>query len=71
MRERMMSDLVLRLAILLGIFFACLAAIEESIYLAIAVVKIPLLIIVPVGMVMGFLVFVGQLSQAKKGHHYE
>lgn len=66
-----MSDLILRLAILLGIFFACLAALEESIYLAIAVVKIPLLAIVPIGMVMGFLVFVGKISQTRKGQRYE
>jgi len=66
-----MSDVVLRLAILLGIFFACVAAIEESMYLAIAVAKMPLLAIVPIAVVMGFLVFVGKISQTRKHHHYE
>ena len=66
-----MCDAAIRLAILLGIFFGCLAMIEESIYLAIAVFKVPLLVIVPVGLVVSFLVFVGEMSPVRKGHRYE
>ena len=66
-----MGDVVIRLAILLGIFFGCLAVIEESIYLAIAVFKVPLLVIVPVGLVAGFLVFVGKMSPVREGRRYE
>jgi hypothetical protein len=66
-----MGDVVIRLAILLGIFFGCLAMIEESIYLAIAVFKIPLLGIVPIGLVVSFLIFVGKMSPTRQGHRYE
>jgi hypothetical protein len=66
-----MSDAVIRLVILLGIFFGCLGIIEESIYLAIAVFKVPLLVIVPLGLVASFLVFVGKMSPAREGHRYE
>ena len=62
-----MCEPALRLAILLIIFFGCLGAIEESIYLAIAVVKIPLLTIVPVGLVAGFLTFVGKRKLYRYG----
>jgi len=66
-----MYDAVIRLVILLGIFFGCLAMIEESIYLAIAVFKVPLLVILPVGLVASFLVFVGKMSPVREGHRYE
>jgi hypothetical protein len=66
-----MCDAGIRLAILLGIFFGCLGMIEESIYLAIAVFKVPLLVIVPVGLVASFLDFVGKMSPVRQGHHYE
>jgi len=55
-----MSEPVLRLAILLAIFFSCLGAIELAMYLAIAVIKIPALALVPVAAVLAFLVFVGR-----------
>jgi xanthine/uracil/vitamin C permease (AzgA family) len=45
--------------------------IEESIYLAIAVFKVPLLVILPVGLVASFLVFVGKMSPVREGHRYE
>ena len=66
-----MRDIILRLSIVFGIFFGCLAALEASIYLAVVVIKIPLLVVVPVGVVMSFLVFVGQISQLRQGHRYE
>jgi hypothetical protein len=66
-----MCDAAIRLAVLLSIFFGCLAMIEESIYLAIAVFKVPLLVIVPVGLVTSFLVFVGKMSPVREGHRYE
>jgi hypothetical protein len=71
-----MSDIVIRLAILLGIFFGWLAAIGESAYLAIVVFKLPLLIIVLVGLVasflaVSFLFFVGNVSPVREGRRYE
>jgi hypothetical protein len=45
--------------------------IEESIYLAIAVFKVPLLVVLPVGLVASFLVFVGKMSPVREGHRYE
>ena len=66
-----MRDSALRLTILLVIFFACLGLIEEAIYLSIAVFKQPLLAIVPVGLVAGFLVFVGKRSPTRAGRRYE
>ncbi|SNB72282.1 hypothetical protein SAMN06265338_104304 [Rhodoblastus acidophilus] len=55
-----MSEPVLRLAVLLAIFFSCLAAIELAIYLSIAVFKLPLLALVPIAAVLAFLIFVGR-----------
>jgi hypothetical protein len=66
-----MNDIVIRLAVLLGIVFGCLAMIAGEMYFAIAVFKIPLLAIVPVGLVVSFLVFVGKMSPVKEGHRYE
>ncbi len=66
-----MNDAVLRLAILLAIFLGCLGVIEESIYLAIAVFKVPLLAVVPVGLVAVFLIFVGKMSPRREGHRHE
>jgi len=51
---------LLRLAILLAIFFSCLAVIEVAMYLAIAVIKVPALALVPLAAVLAFLVFVGR-----------
>lgn len=51
---------VLRLAILMAIFFSCLGAIEVAMYLAIAVIKVPALALVPIAAVLAFLVFVGR-----------
>jgi hypothetical protein len=55
-----MSEPVLRLAILLAIFFTCLGVIELAMYLAIAVVDMPLLALAPVAAVLAFLVYVGR-----------
>jgi hypothetical protein len=60
-----MSDSIIRLTILLGIFFGCLGLIEEAVYLSIAVFKAPLLAVVPVALVAVFLVFVGKMSPAR------
>jgi hypothetical protein len=71
-----MSDIVIRLAMLLGVLFGWLAIIGAATYLAIAVIKIPLLVIVLVGLVASvlatsFLAFVGAMSPAREGHLYE
>jgi hypothetical protein len=44
---------------------------EVSVYLAIAVFKVPLLVIVPIGLVASFLVFVGKMSPVREGRRYE
>jgi hypothetical protein len=66
-----MYDAVIRLTILLGILFGCLGMIGAEIYLAIAVFKLPLLAIVPLGLVAIFLLFVGQMSPVREGRRYE
>jgi hypothetical protein len=45
--------------------------IGAEIYLSIAVFKLPLLAIVPVGLVASFLLFVGQMSPARQRRRYE
>ena len=66
-----MYDAVIRLVVLLVIVFGCLAMIGAEIYLSIAVFKLPLLAIVPVGLVASFLLFVGQMSPARQRRRYE
>lgn len=66
-----MGTIVIRLAVLLSIFLGCLSMIEGSIYLAIAVFKAPFLVIVPIGLVVSFLVFVGKMSPVREGHRYD
>ncbi|WP_294538942.1 hypothetical protein [uncultured Rhodoblastus sp.] len=71
-----MSDIVIRLAILLGVCFGFLAALGESAYLAIAVFKLPLLVIVLAGLIasflaVSFLFFVGNVSPVREGRRYE
>jgi hypothetical protein len=71
-----MSDTVIRLTILLGILFGSLAMIGVALYLSIAVLKFPLLVIVLVGVLASglvalFLKFVGKMSPAREGHHHE
>jgi hypothetical protein len=60
-----MSDSIIRLAIVLAIFFGCLGLIEETVYLSVAVFKAPLLAIVPLALVAAFLAFVGKMSPAR------
>jgi len=55
-----MSEPVLRLAVLLTIFFSCVAAIELAIYLSVVVFNLPLLAFVPIAAVLAFLIFVGR-----------
>jgi hypothetical protein len=71
-----MSDTVIRLALLLGIFFGSLSMIGGAVFLAIAVFKVPLVVIALVGLAASFLVaiflgFVGQMSPVREGHRYE
>jgi hypothetical protein len=61
---------------LLGIFFGCLAMIGAALYLSIAVLKVPFLVIITVGVLASglvalFLKFVGKMSPAREGHHHE
>jgi hypothetical protein len=57
-----MSEHVLRLVVLLAIFFACVAVIEEAMYLAIAVIDMPMLALAPIAAVLAFLIYVGRQS---------
>lgn len=71
-----MSDTVIRLAMLLGIFFGCLVMIAAALYLSIAVFKLPFFVIVTAGVLASglvalFLKFVGKMSPARQGHRYE
>jgi hypothetical protein len=64
------------LALVLGAVFGCLAMIGASTFLAIAVFKAPLFVIVLVGLVCAvfgasFLAFVGEMSPVREGHRYE
>lgn len=62
MRVTAMSEPFLRLAILLAIFLTCVAVIEEAMYLAIAVIDMPLLALAPLAAVVAFLIYVGRQS---------
>ncbi len=71
-----MYDALIRLAILLSIIFCWLAVIGGTIYLVIAVFKLPLLVIVSVIVGWSFFVysvlaFVGHVSAVREGRRHE
>lgn len=71
-----MSDTIIRLAIVLGLFFGFIVMTGGAIYLAIAVFKAPLFVVVSAGFVSSLLValfldVVGKLSPVRAGRRYE